>query len=91
MVIKQIPNHCRWRTVLTRLIRAEMVRRGLTYADLSARLQRLDIKQSEANLRNKISKGIMGADLLLQILVAMEAPEIRIRDVTAMLDDIAKD
>lgn len=89
MVIQQIPNQ--WRTVLTRMIRSEMVKRGITYADLSARLQRLDIKQSEANLRNKISKGIMGADLLLQILVAMEASEIRVRDVTAMLDDITKE
>ena len=89
MITKQIPSH--WRIVLTRLIRAEMVKRGFTYADLSAHLQRFDINQSEANLRNKISKGIMGADLLLQILVAMEVPEIRTKDITTILGDIAKD
>jgi hypothetical protein len=88
VITKQVPS-C-WRIALTRLIRAEMVKRGFTYADLSTHLQRLDINQSEANLRNKISKGIMGADLLLQILVAMEVTEIRTNDITAMLDDIAK-
>jgi hypothetical protein len=88
MIKKQTPSH--WRIILARLIRAEMVKRGFTYADLSAHLERLNIHQSEANLRNKISKGIMGADLLLQILVAMEVSELRIRDVTMMLDDIVE-
>jgi hypothetical protein len=88
VIAKQVPSY--WRIALTRLIRAEMVKRGFTYADLSAHLQRFDINQSEANLRNKISKGIMGADLLLQILVAMEVAEIRTSDITTMLDDIAK-
>lgn len=77
-----------WRTVLSRLVRAEMVKRGIAYAELSERLKQRNINQSEANLRNKISKGIMGGDLLLQILLVMEVSTLRVDDIENMLKDV---
>ena len=52
-----------WRQMVQRLLKAEMSKRGTKYQDLSDRLSNIGIHQSADNLRNKINKGIMGADL----------------------------
>ncbi len=61
-----------WRRLVSRLIKAEMSKRGVKYLELSRRLESFGIVQSEDNLRNKINKGILGADLLLAIIVALD-------------------
>jgi hypothetical protein len=62
-----------WQCVASRLVKAELEKRGITYKRLSELLAGLSIAQSEANLRSKISKGNFGAALLLQILHVLKA------------------
>lgn len=75
-----------WRLVVQRLIKSEMSLKGVRYQELSDKLAELGISQSADNLRNKVNKGILGADLLLQIMVVMDIKKIE-RD---RLKDIAK-
>ncbi|MEW9798940.1 DUF6471 domain-containing protein [Alteromonas sp. CYL-A6] len=62
-----------WRLAVQRLVKSEMSVRGIKYQELSERLARQGVEQSADNLRNKVNKGIMGADLLLQILLVINA------------------
>jgi lambda repressor-like predicted transcriptional regulator len=62
-----------WQCVASRLVKAELEKRGLTYRKLSEQLAMLNVTQSEATLRSKISKGNFGAALLLQILHVLKA------------------
>jgi hypothetical protein len=48
-----------------------MMRRGLSYADLVEALGEIGVKESEANLRNKVSRGSFTAAFLFQCLSAM--------------------
>lgn len=70
-----------WRELVSRLIRSEMTKRKLRYEDLSQRLAQMGVSQSADNLRNKINRGIMGADLLLQLVYVLD---IRSLDKSAL-------
>lgn len=75
-----------WRQMLQRLLKSEMSRRGVKYQELSERLDEIGIIQSADNLRNKINKGILGADLLLQIMFVLNIQKISREDVLAVFE-----
>lgn len=62
-----------WRMMVQRIVRSEMSLRGVKYQALSDKLAEIGVSQSADNLRNKVNKGILGADLLLQILFVLKA------------------
>jgi hypothetical protein len=62
------------------LLRGEMVKRGVSYAQLVEKLAAIGVKDSEANLRNKISRGGFTGAFLIQCLVAMGATTLRLDD-----------
>jgi hypothetical protein len=76
-----------WRQTVARVVKSEMSVRGVKYQTLSQRLEEIGIDQSADNLRNKVNKGIMGADLLLQILYVLKARPID----SALLEEILTD
>lgn len=78
----------RWRQVVQRIVKSEMSLRGVKYQGLSERLAEQGIKQSADNLRNKVNKGIMGADLLLQILFVINAREVSVQMLSDILNDV---
>ena len=66
--------------------------KGVRYQDLSDKLAEIGVQQSADNLRNKVNKGILGADLLLQLMFVMDIKKIereRLKDIakTLMKDD----
>lgn len=65
-----------------------MVLHGVSYAVLKVRLASIGTHQNEANLRNKISKGIMGAQLFLQILTVLGCEKLDMSDVGKILAEI---
>ncbi|MBF7074810.1 hypothetical protein ISG33_15515 [Glaciecola sp. MH2013] len=77
-----------WRNLVQRVLKAELSKKGVKYQDLSNKLSAIGVDQSADNLRNKINKGILGADLLLQIMFVLNIKQIRHEDITEMLDDI---
>ena len=77
-----------WRQLVQRLLKAEMSRRGVKYQDLSQRLISIGVNQSADNLRNKVNKGIMGADLLLQIMYVLNMRRIEREDIVDIFLDM---
>lgn len=77
-----------WRQVIQRVIRSEMSIKGVKYQGLSERLAAIGVDQSADNLRNKINKGIMGADLFVQILCVLQARALSVDDLQQIITDI---
>jgi len=57
-----------------------MVKRGVSYVGLVEKLAALGISETEANLRNKISRGGFTGAFLIQCLVAMGVTALRIEE-----------
>ncbi|QCZ92954.1 DUF6471 domain-containing protein [Salinimonas iocasae] len=87
MVIKLV-EQTHWRQVVQRLIKSQMSIRGVKYQMLSDRLAGIGIIQSADNLRNKVNKGIMGADLLLAILMVLNAKGVDADNLAEILADL---
>jgi hypothetical protein len=75
-----------WRELVSRIIKSEMTKRKLKYSDLSELLKAQGTIQSSANLRNKINRGIMGADLFLQLLLVMKVKQLDRDSILEILD-----
>lgn len=67
-----------WEEKAKGLLRAEMARRGVTYAQLVDRLAAIGVDDNERNLRNKVSRGKFTAGFLLQCLAAIDVRELRL-------------
>ena len=80
-----------WRQLVQRLLKAEMSKRGVKYQDLSNRLSSINVNQSADNLRNKVNKGILGADLLLQIMYVLNMRHISRDDMVDIFQDMGID
>jgi len=59
-------------------IRAAMVKRRLTYADLVERLKALGIEENERNLRNKVARGTFSAVFFISCLEALDTDLLNI-------------
>jgi Domain of unknown function (DUF6471) len=69
-----------WAAEAKRILRAEMVRRGVTYDELAKKLAEMGVEQSPPSLRMTINRGRFRAMLLLQCLTAMRCQSLRISD-----------
>ena len=69
-----------WTAYTKQLLRSEMMRKGINYKGLVEKLAAIGVKDSEANLRNKISRGGFTGAFLIQCLVAMGVTSLRLED-----------
>jgi len=60
-----------WEKEARRILRAELVRRGLTYEQLATRLQIIGIDETERSIANKMSRGTFSFVFVLQCMKAM--------------------
>ena len=67
-----------WQAKAKNLLKAELKRRGVTYAQLAEKLAAIGVKDTEPNIRNKIARGGFTAVFLLQTMAAIGAREIRL-------------
>ena len=63
------------------LIRAEKARRKLTFEDISQRLRQYGITQTPTNLRTKLGRGDMSAQLFLALMKVLEMRSIRLDEL----------
>ncbi len=70
-----------WSSFAKGVLRAEMTRRQISYADLVNLLASVDVKETEANLRNKVSRGSFTAAFLFQCLAAMGVTDLHLGKV----------
>ena len=67
-----------WEESAKGLLRAEMARRGVTYAQMVEKLAAIGIDDNERNLRNKVSRGKFTAGFFLQCLAALGCSQLRL-------------
>jgi hypothetical protein len=79
-----------WRKLVSRYIKSEMTKKGIKYEELSLRLAQTGTQQTAANLRNKINRGILGADLFIQIIFVLEINQLSRDQLSEILTEIEK-
>ena len=79
MRIKKDISVADWVAFAKGILRAEMLRKGLSYADLVSALEETGVKESEANLRNKVSRGSFTAAFLFQCMDAMGVQTLHLK------------
>jgi Domain of unknown function (DUF6471) len=70
----------KWEDMAKGLLKAELKRRNMTYADLVGMLKRIGVKEDEHNLRNKVARGKFTAAFFLQCLSAVGVQTLRLDD-----------
>lgn len=64
-----------------RYLKAEMKRAGVTYAELAERLEAHGLKETEASIANKLSRGTMAATFLLATVASLGMDGIKLESV----------
>jgi len=67
-----------WEDQVKGLVKAELKRRNISYAELAGKLADIGVMDSEPNIRNKLSRGKFTAVFLVQCLEAIGASELRL-------------
>jgi hypothetical protein len=79
-VFKENPVTVEYETRAKNLLKGELKRRGLTYADLAEKLKGIGVNETDRNLNNKISRGGFSAAFLLQCLKAIGSQSLQLSD-----------
>jgi Domain of unknown function (DUF6471) len=66
-----MPSQSDWEARAANLLKAELKRKGVTYAQLVEKLADIGISEKQANVANKLSRGKFTAAFLLQCLGAI--------------------
>jgi Domain of unknown function (DUF6471) len=69
-----------WQALVKGLLKAELKRRNLSYADLAERLAAIGVKDSERNISNKIARGSFTAIFFVQCLQAIGCQTIHLEN-----------
>lgn len=63
-----MPDRTDWEAKAANLLKAELKRKGVTYAQLVDKLAAIGVDEREVNIRNKLSRGKFTAAFFLQCL-----------------------
>ena len=69
-----------WEAKVKGLLKSELKRRNVTYAQLVEKLKAVGVVDSEPNIRNKLARGKFTAVFLIQCLEAVGASSLRLSD-----------
>ena len=69
-----------WEELVKGMLKGELKRRGVTYAQLAGKLADIGVMDSEPNIRNKLARGKFTATFLIQCLEAIGAGSLRIAE-----------
>jgi len=67
-----------WEAKVKGLLKGELKRRNVSYAQLVDKLAEIGVVDSEPNIRNKLSRGKFTAVFLIQCLEAIGAETLRL-------------
>ncbi len=67
-----------WKAMVKGILRAELARQNLSYADLAKKLAAIGVHDNELNVKNKIGRGTFSAVFFFQCLRAIGARTIYI-------------
>ena len=67
---------------VSRFLKAELKRANVTYSELAERLGKHGLKgETEASVKNKLSRGTFAASFFMAALAALELPGVSLEDV----------
>ena len=69
-----------WQAKVKGILKAELKRRELSYADLAERLAAIGIKDNERNISNKIGRGTFTAIFFVQCLEVIGCKTVHLLD-----------
>lgn len=67
-----------WQAQVKGLLKAELKKRNLSYADLAEKLTAIGIKETDRNISNKIGRGSFTAVFFVQCMEAIGAKTIHL-------------
>jgi len=67
-----------WEAKASNLLKSELKRKGVTYAQLVEKLAQIGVEEKEVNIRNKLARGKFMAAFLLQCLAAIGVQTVRL-------------
>jgi len=79
--VKEVRTDKDWEELVKGLLKGELKRRGITYAQLVGKLADIGVVDSEPNIRNKLARGKFTAVFFVQCLEAIGASTLRLSDV----------
>jgi len=75
---KSDPATVEYETRAKNLLKGELKRKGITYAQLAEKLAGVGVTENERNLNNKISRGGFTMAFFMQCMEAIEVSDIRL-------------
>jgi Domain of unknown function (DUF6471) len=72
---KELPE---WEKKVQTLLKVEILKHNLTYAQVSEKLALIGVQESEPNIRNKLARGTFSAVFLVQCLTAIGTTDLRL-------------
>ncbi|WP_342069906.1 DUF6471 domain-containing protein [Yoonia algicola] len=73
-----MPDQNEWEMKAANLLKSELKRKGVTYAQLVEKLSEIGISEKEVNVANKLSRGKFSAAFLLQCLSALQTATLHL-------------
>ena len=68
----------KWDARVKGILKAELKRRGVTYAQLAEKLATVGVTENERNIRNKVARGSFTAVFFVQCLLAIGAQRVEL-------------
>jgi len=69
-----------WTAQVKGILKAELKRRNISYADLAEKLEAIGVNDNERNIANKIARGSFTAVFFVQCLEAIGCHTLRLDD-----------
>ncbi len=79
-----------WDDKAKRLLKSELVKRGVSNTDLVLLLNKIGVEETKASIDSKISRGSFSATFLLQCLTVIGCHKIEIEDYESQLLMVAE-
>ena len=79
-----------WDDKAKRLLKSELVKRGVSNADLVLMLNEIGVEETKASIDSKISRGSFSATFLLQCLTVIGCHKLDIEDYESQLLMVAE-
>jgi hypothetical protein len=73
-------NEVDWQARVKGLLKAELKRRQLSYADLAAKLADIGVEDNERNISNKLTRGSFTAVFFFQCMEAIGCKTVHLAD-----------
>lgn len=79
-----------WNDKAKRLLKSELVKRGVSNADLALMLNEIGVEETKASIDSKISRGSFSTSFLLQCLTVIGCNKIEFEDYQSQLLMVAE-